>query len=282
MINQVINDWWVIELIGDDLYKCQWPNGNVRKIRGADLRTGNIPKYKSKADVVKKYTYLGASLTIAELSKLSGIAKSTLRRRIEHLGWDIVKAMTTPLLVQVNNTRRYETVTEVTYNGVVYKLSELALIHDVPYHTFRHRINAGWPIELAIDRNATYRGKGGTREYTQYELREKYTIEGTEYSLEELAYKFKIGAKTFLNRLKAGLTPDEAVVHRPYEYIEYTYLGESNSLGYFAKKYGINKATLHTRLKAGWSLEEALSRSPLPPKARRFGRSYDLRDRNQQ
>lgn len=272
MINQVINDWWVIELIGDDLYKCQWPNGDVRKIRGADLRTGNIPKYKSKADVVKKYTYLGASLTIAELSKLSGIAKSTLRRRIEHLGWDIVKAMTTPLLVQVNNTRRYETVTEVTYNGVVYKLRELALIHDVPYHTFRHRINAGWPVEIAIQRNGQYRGKGGATELTTYEARDKYTIDEIEYTLEEIACKFNIAPRTFLQRLKEGMSPAQAVAHNPWKDYTYEYKGEVATLGYFAKKYGLNKATVHARIKSGWSMEEALTRAPLPPNLRRFGR----------
>ena len=282
MINKVINGWWVVRALPGEYYECQCICGCIRTISGTDLRNGTTPTCKCKSNFTKRYVYLDIPLTIAELSELSGLAKSTLRHRLEVMKWSVVDAMTKPKLAKVDNLKRHDNITEVVYQGSRYKLSELALIHDVPYHTLRYRVNAGWPIELAIDRNATYRGKGGTREYTLYELRKKYTIEGTEYSLEELAYKFKIGGKTFLNRLKAGLTPDEAVVHRPYEYIEYTYLGESNSLGYFAKKYGINKATLHTRLKAGWSLEEALSRSPLPPKARRFGRSYDLRDRNQQ
>ena len=281
MINKVINGWWVVRALPGEYYECQCICGLVKKIHSGVLHTDTVPKCKCKYQG-KRYTYLGSEYTIAELSEICGLSKSSLRHRIETLKWSVVDAMTKPKLAKVDNLKRHDNITEVVYQGSRYKLSELALIHDVPYHTLRYRVNAGWPIELAIDRNATYRGKGGIREYTLYELRKKYTIEGTEYSLEELAYKFKIGAKTFLNRLKAGLTPDEAVVHRPYEYIEYTYLGESNSLGYFAKKYGINKATLHTRLKAGWSLEEALSRSPLPPKARRFGRSYDLRDRNQQ
>lgn len=281
MINKVINGWWVVRALPGEYYECQCICGLVKKIHGGVLHTDTVPKCKCKYQG-KRYTYLGSEYTIAELSEICGLSKSSLRHRIETLKWSVVDAMTKPKLAKVDNLKRHDNITEVVYQGSRYKLSELALIHDIPYHTLRYRVNAGWPIELAIDRNATYRGKGGTREYTLYELRKKYTIEGTEYSLEELAYKFKIGAKTFLNRLKAGLSPDEAVAHRPYEYIEYTYLGESNSLGYFAKKYGINKATLHTRLKAGWSLEEALSRSPLPPKARRFGRSYDLRDRNQQ
>jgi hypothetical protein len=114
---------------------------------------------------------------------------------------------------------------------------------------------------------------GLIRCHTAYDELTKYTVNEVEYSLEEISYKFKISSRTFLRRLNEGMTPDQAIVHNPWKTDTYEYRGETNTLGYFAKKYGVNKATLHTRIKSGWCLEEALTRQPLPPKARRFGRA---------
>lgn len=272
MINQVINGWWVLNHVSADRYNCQLTCGCIRTISGTDLRNGTTPTCKCKSNFTKRYVYLDIPLTIAELSKLSGLAKSTLRHRLEVMKWDVVKAMTTPLLANVNNKKRHESITEVTYNGSIYKLSELAIIYDVPYNTLRYRINSGWPVELAIQRNAKYRGRGGAKDHTAYDELTKYTVNEVEYSLEEISYKFKISSRTFLRRLGEGMTPDQAVTHNPWKTDMYEYREETNTLGYFAKKYGVNKATLHTRIKSGWSLEEALTRQPLPPKARRFGR----------
>jgi hypothetical protein len=145
--------------------------------------------------------------------------------------------------------------------------------HNTLFESPVRSINAGWPVEIAIQRNGQYRGKGGATELTTYEARDKYTIDEIEYTLEEIACKFNIAPRTFLQRLKEGMSPAQAVAHNPWKDYTYEYKGEVATLGYFAKKYGVNKATLHTRIKSGWCLEEALTRQPLPPKARRFGRA---------
>lgn len=75
MINQVINDWWVSNLLA---MICINVNGLMALfVRYAEqiCVLGIYQSIKSKQMLLKKYTYLGASLTIAELSKLSGIAE---------------------------------------------------------------------------------------------------------------------------------------------------------------------------------------------------------------
>ena len=45
----------------------------------------------------RRYQYNGQMLTIPELSELTGIRAQTLRKRLEVLGWPVVKAVTTPV-----------------------------------------------------------------------------------------------------------------------------------------------------------------------------------------
>jgi hypothetical protein len=53
--------------------------------------------------------YDNKNLTLAEWSRLTGIHRETISKRLDKLGWSIEKALTTGAKVQTNNSSTYTT-----------------------------------------------------------------------------------------------------------------------------------------------------------------------------
>ena len=77
--------------------------------------------------------YKGKQYTLVELSKISGISRDVLYRRIFELNWSVEKALNTKVLNKKNITL-YE------YNGYNYTLEELANLLQIPKGTLYYRI----------------------------------------------------------------------------------------------------------------------------------------------
>lgn len=83
---------------------------------------------------LKYCEYNGKQYSLIELSKISGISRDVLYRRIVELNWDVEKALTKDLRKSPANIKLYE------YNGKNYTLQELSEILNIPKGTLYYRI----------------------------------------------------------------------------------------------------------------------------------------------
>lgn len=89
---------------------------------------------------VKYYEYNGEAHTIGEWAKIYGLHIDCLRGRLQRLGWDIEKALTT------KDTKKY-----VEYNGEKKTIKEWADEYGLNKHCLKYRLQKGWDIEKALN-----------------------------------------------------------------------------------------------------------------------------------
>lgn len=88
-----------------------------------------------------------------------------------------------------------------------------------------------------------------------------YEYNGKKYTQNELCRKFNINTTTFSDRLKSGMTLEEALtkpVKKSGGHLDYTINCETKLLGEWCNIYGINYHTAWKKIKKGKSIEEAL------------------------
>jgi hypothetical protein len=94
-------------------------------------------------------------------------------------------------------------------------------------------------------------------------------------TLSEWGGKLGLNSETIRKRLKAGMTPEEALFKKPEKHgikregikgrrshLTANFREETKSLVEWAKQFQINLTTLHYRLNKGWSIEKALTTPP--------------------
>ena len=79
-----------------------------------------------------------------------GIRAITIARRIDHLGWSVEKALTTPVGATRSGTVHNQR--SVQYRGETTNLKALAVQYGINYHTLRQRVlRYGWSLEKALN-----------------------------------------------------------------------------------------------------------------------------------
>lgn len=97
-----------------------------------------------------KLTLNGETHCISEWAQITGIPVTTLTARIKENGWDVEKALTTPINVKGHYRKvnsRY-----VTYNGETHTVTEWASILGINAGTIFNRLNRGCTAEKALSK----------------------------------------------------------------------------------------------------------------------------------
>lgn len=95
-----------------------------------------------------KYDYHGKKYSMYELwqmRKIKELSQAVIQNRINHHGWDIDRALSTPL-------KEYNV--KYVYNGSEYTVKELikfAKSDKLTIQTLRSRLNNGWDVQKALD-----------------------------------------------------------------------------------------------------------------------------------
>lgn len=156
----------------------------------------NSEYYKKRGDRVNWYI----TSDDEEKAEKNGISRTLLHFRVNQMGWDIEKAVNTP--VKKSRPR-----------GSLNKYAALAKENGIAYKTMLERINRmGWePLEAATKPLETLEEKR-ERQSKFAEKQRKHPKE-----MVELAKKNGIGYQTFRLRVKAGKSYEEAAT-RPLRY----------------------------------------------------------------
>lgn len=134
------------------------------------------------------------------------------------------------------------------YNSII--LSPLN-VNKVKYATFLHRLKSGMTILEALNKDVIF-------------FPNRIIIDdsnGKKYSnLSLFAKAYNKDPEIIRNRIKAGLTPYEAVtlpnlLKKKIVCFEITF----NSISAFIKNFGLNRSTTRSRLRAGWSAEDTVT-----------------------
>lgn len=140
-----------------------------------------------------------------------------------------------------------------------------------PQSFYDWAMNNGYKKDLTLDRidfNGNYcpeNCRWATKEEQMRNMRNNRFIEykGERLTLSEISRKYNINIVTLSDRLKAGLTVDEALnkpVIKCGGYLLYTYKGETKMLGDWCKEYNINYQNAWRKLKRGLTIEEVLNK----------------------
>lgn len=88
--------------------------------------------------------YKGKEWSLQELAEASGHRAVTLHKRICYLGWDVDRAVATPLRSRICNRL-------ITYSGKQWHLVDLADAYGIKASTLYQRIyTLGWSVDDAI------------------------------------------------------------------------------------------------------------------------------------
>jgi transposase-like protein len=133
---------------------------------------------------------MSKKMSMSQMAREHGLKESTLWDRIRYRGWTLEKALNTP----VRKVKTY------TLNGMSenMNLSQIARDRGISVHTLWDRIHSqGWDLEKALNTPV----KKGTN----------YTLNGKDVVLAEVARQNGIVPETLADRVKTGLTLEEAV-----------------------------------------------------------------------
>jgi hypothetical protein len=90
---------------------------------------------------LKTYSLDGVTKNIRQWEKATGVPYGTIARRIEQEGWDLRRALTTPL-------KTYKKT--LTFRGETYHLNEWARRTAIPAWTITARLAQGWSLEKTL------------------------------------------------------------------------------------------------------------------------------------
>ena len=233
-----------------------------------------------KQHMVQCVDHLGNEyVSIKDMCRSYGINTATYRQRIAR-GWDIEKALTYfPIESRVKCVdhlgNKYASKTEMcnkygipvsSYNKRIKKglsveqalttttkeisdhlgnkyssITEMCNHYNISRELYTDRIARGWDVEKALTLK--------TIEFGSYLYKTSYDHLGNRYkSVKEMCMVYKINTKTYLNRIKRGLSVEQALTtptkHRNInKYIDPVTLEEHDDLKYYIDKYNLPYTT---------------------------------------
>jgi hypothetical protein len=102
-------------------------------------------------------THDGQTRTAAEWADVTGLSRGVIEQRLDHLGWTVEAALTTPA---GRNGGRL-----LTLNGEAHNMAEWAKILGISVRTINERLDRkGWDIERALTTPVRFRSPKGTRQ----------------------------------------------------------------------------------------------------------------------
>lgn len=125
--------------ITPDEYAAAQDNGISPVLLEQRIRLLAWPKSKAIITPPHKKNPIKDWVKIAERN---GICYSTLRYRINRLGWDPERAATQPLQDRKKQAKK----AHESSRKYPKEITDLLAKHNIPYDTFRHRIKAGWDM----------------------------------------------------------------------------------------------------------------------------------------
>lgn len=190
--------------------------------------------------------------SFAAMARAYGLTMSMLRARLNAYGWDLEKALTTPLMKGPKQKACRD------HKGKEYpSLKEMGEAYGVPCNTVYSRMKKGWDLERiltpAAPRPKVWKDHTGKQYPTQKAMAEAYGIPNDVLSFRlthgwdlESALTTPVGAKRENSRNKCqdhkgNIFPSKRAM---------------------AKAYGISSVTLSDRTNRGWDLERALTTPP--------------------
>lgn len=97
-------------------------------------------------------TLNGETHTIQEWSRITGIDRRTISKRINRDGWSVADALTKPI-----KKRKSREELLISFNGEEHTLSEWSKILNIKRETLKSRLHNGWSIEKAFTSNVKYK-----------------------------------------------------------------------------------------------------------------------------
>lgn len=158
---------------------CRWAN-NTQQSRNRVIAT--------------KVIYKDEEYNIGDLADKFSLTSRVLYDRVFDLGWDIEKALTTPVITQNS--------VYLTYKGVTKKQAEWEKELGFKNNLIGKRLALGWSVEKAIETSSIINPNRSNATY--------YTINNTTKRLCDWCKHFNISATLFNNRLKKGMSVEEA------------------------------------------------------------------------
>ncbi|MBY5948786.1 hypothetical protein [Photobacterium rosenbergii] len=182
--------------------------------------------------------YRGEQRLVVELAEEAGMEYRTLYSRLYNRGWDIEKAMMTPLQ---EKERLFQ------YKGEMINLVEIAEAEGKKYQTLYYRvIRKNMTIEQALAEDPF----------------PKLPINGEMLSKNQICEKYPISLVTLTKRLSEGMTPEQAVADQTERKL---YDGKLLSRKELAVETGLSIDTIRRRWRKGLPIEEIVK-----PQARKM------------
>lgn len=138
-------------------------------------------------------------------AKEFGIPRLTLKKRIDNLGWDLERALTTPVAFD-GTARPRERL--ITANGVTKRVSAWAKDLGCTPAAITSRLEAGWPPERAVTEPVAERPNARLDLAKAEAIRAAYPAR----SLRQLAAEYGVSKKTVQNIVHGLIYRDEPAV----------------------------------------------------------------------
>lgn len=179
-------------------FNCQWTTSKVQ----SNNKRNNI-----------YITYQNKTQTLSQWCEELNLNYNTIQIRIKNLGWDPIKAITTPIAKKKGKIKKtfskktYTTeqetikedgVTKYKYKDKFYSIKELSILFNINYEKLRDRIsNQNLPIDIAVEvdhLNTTY-----------------YEINGVSKTLREWCEETGMKLGTAKERIRKGIPVELAI-----------------------------------------------------------------------
>ena len=217
------------------------------------------PKKKEKR-TVKRYLYNGQMLTPLEISELTGLSENLVRSRLFH-----GRPLDETYLPAKSSNAKYV----YTYCGKKRSLYEIAGITGAPYPRLLYYIKKGDSLDEALQRvvdkeklselqsgpdaSPAPPSKKGRKPVT-------YLVNGESLTVYELSQRYGVREATLYDRLKSGLSPEEAILQpdklSPRKAApKYLYEGQYYSIREISEMTGIPTYTVKDVLKKDGNLD---------------------------
>ena len=187
------------------------------------------------------YEMNGQAKTLRQWTDEYGMNLGTVKSRIKRDGWPLEKALTTP-------ARSFRKRPDLFYNGQTKSQLQWAKEYGINPSSFFNRIDAGEPIEQALNPESRKTDR-------------LYTYDGETLSVNQWAIKAGVNYQTLINRLNRGLSIEEALSKDKISNAQkHEYNGESHTFKEWEAITGIPHQVIRERInKNHWSVERALT-----------------------
>ena len=203
--------------------------------------SSSIPGRKAKL-----YKIGDRELTALEIVKEQRISRKSLNTLLEKKDIPLEQALEEFKREKIRRKKVYH------LNGEYLSITSLSKRFEIPEMTLRSRIKKGWPIERAVRKEVSKRGRS----------LKKHLIDGVSLTFEEISKKYDIPVSTLRKRITRGLTLEQAIRFKGKRQAKkfVVFKGEKVSVASLAKSHNIPYVNLYARLNGGMDIKDALSK----------------------